>query len=313
MKIAFVGLGSIGKRHFKNVHTYLTQIGQAFTADLYRHSLRKPVDEEFKSLIHHTYEIHEDLSPSTHYDAVFITNPTSAHYETVKKFVPYCDSMFIEKPVFDHSHYSLDFLRNREMPICYVACPLRYSRVISYIKDHIDCSKVYAVRSICSSYLPDWRSDIDYRAVYSAHKEMGGGVAIDLIHEWDYLSYLFGHPVKGYSLQRKISHLEINSEDIAVYIAQSEQTVFELHLDYFGRKSIRELQIFLPDETISCDILNGTIQYLNAGKSILLNSKRNDFQMKEIEHFFNIINHRTPNSSTIEHAIKVLKYSQGEF
>ena len=65
----------------------------------------------------------------------------------------------------------------------YVACPLRYNAVIQYIKDNIDLQDVISVRSISSSYLPDWRPGVDYRKTYSAKKELGGGVSIDLIHE----------------------------------------------------------------------------------------------------------------------------------
>ena len=61
-----------------------------------------------------------------------------------------------------------------------------------YVKNNVDLSKVYSARAISSSYLPDWRPGQDYRTTYSAHKDMGGGVSIDLIHEWDYLSWLFG-------------------------------------------------------------------------------------------------------------------------
>ena len=43
---------------------------------------------------------------------------------------------------------------------------------------------------------------------YSAHKDMGGGVSIDLIHEWDYLTYLFGMPSEIYSILDKVSDLE---------------------------------------------------------------------------------------------------------
>ena len=62
---------------------------------------------------------------------------------------------------------------------------------------------VYSARVLCSSYLPGWRPGVDYRTVYSAHKDMGGGVTIDLIHEWDYLVELFGKPEKMYNFKRE--------------------------------------------------------------------------------------------------------------
>ena len=73
-----------------------------------------------------------------------------------------------------------------------------------------------SARVICSSYLPDWRPGVDYRTVYSAHKALGGGVTIDLIHEWDYLVDLFGVPQKLYNFKGTYSDLEIDSDDLSV-------------------------------------------------------------------------------------------------
>ena len=42
---------------------------------------------------------------------------------------------------------------------------------------------------------------VDHRTVYSARKALGGGVTIDLIHEWDYLVELFGVPEKLYTFK----------------------------------------------------------------------------------------------------------------
>ncbi len=69
------------------------------------------------------------------------------------------------------------------------------------LKDLLPALHPYCARVICSSYLPDWRPGVDYRTVYSAHKAMGGGVTIDLIHEWDYLVELFGVPQQLYNFK----------------------------------------------------------------------------------------------------------------
>jgi len=55
------------------------------------------------------------------------------------------------------------------------------------------------------------------------------------------------------------------------------------------------------------------VSYLKKGETIKLESERNAFQMAEIAHFFEIINNKTINDSTPEHAYRVLKIAKGEF
>ena len=307
MKIAFVGVGSIAKRHLGNVWEYLQ--GNC-TIDVYRSSDR-PLPEEIRKMIARQLPLSGPVED--HYDAVFITNPTSAHYDSVKKFAPYTGAFFIEKPVFDHTEYDLTAIEDFSEKICYVACPLRYNPVLQYVKQNIPCEDAYAVRAISSSYLPDWRPGQDYRTCYSAHKDMGGGVSIDLIHEWDYLFHLFGTPKQVKSIIDQVSRLEIHSDDIAVYIAKTEKTVIELHLDYFGKKSIRQLQIFLPEDIITCDILAGTVHYAVSGETIQLNGERNAYQMAEIAHFFEIQSGKIESDNDVQNAVNVLGCAMGTF
>lgn len=311
-KIAFCGLGSIGKRHLRNVCEYLNQKGNTFTIDLYRSKVGSDVPLDIRPLVTSIYSYDDIVESNIMYDVVFVTNPTSVHYDTIQKFKHRTKSFFIEKPVFDKTDIENSLFEELKDTICYVACPLRYSAALQYVKQNIDFSKSFSVRAISSSYLPDWRPGQDYRKCYSAHRDMGGGVGIDLIHEWDYLTWLFGTPVETYSIQRKISNLEIDSDDVAIYIGRTSKTSIELHLDYFGRSMIRTLEMFLPDDTIRCDIEDGRIEYLRTGKVIQLPSERNEYQMREIEHFFEIINNKIENDSTMEHAFHVLKLAKGE-
>lgn len=307
--IAFVGLGSIAKRHIKNVCDYILSCGNTFSIDLYRSSIDRPIAEEILPFVDESYlysgEVHRD------YDMVFITNPTSLHLETALKFRPHTKSLFIEKPVFDGFDVDEDIIEKLDEIPSYVACPLHYNPVLQYVKQNIDLSKVISVRAMSSSYLPDWRPGQDYRQTYSAHADLGGGVDIDLIHEWDYLTWIFGMPTICQAIVGKYSALEIDSNDTALYVAKNNLMTFELHLDYFGRKTQRTLDIFSQDDTIQCDLIAGTITYLKDGKTINVNAERNAFQMTEIKRFFDIAEGRTENDSNVEHGVKVLKLTKG--
>ena len=244
LRICFVGLGSIGKRHIKNVVHLLNQRNLDYEIDAVR-STDKPISPEINSLVDHLYYNVEELQGE--YDIIFITNPTVCHYDTIKRFGRYTKHMFIEKPVFHKYVEDIDQLNLNSDGIYYVACPLRYSAVLQDLKGRLSDEKVYSVRAISSSYLPDWRTGVDYRHVYSAHKNMGGGVTLDLIHELDYVVWLFGIPDWSYHLCGKFSELEIDSDDLSVYLLKYPDKAVEIHTDYFGRESVRKIELYCRD------------------------------------------------------------------
>ena len=305
MKIAFIGLGSIAKRHIKNLKEVLTDRGIDFSIDVFRHSGGEIDDAEVRSIVSGVYN--ENELTKYCYDIIFITNPTSLHFETIKKCAKQAKHLFIEKPVFDTTNVNLSELELQEGSVYYVACPLRYTAVLQYVKEYINLNEVFAVRAISSSYLPDWRPGIDYRKTYSANKDLGGGVAIDLIHEWDYLTAFFGFPKKVYGMETKVSALEITSNDLAAYIGVYNDKVIELHLDYFGRKTTRQMVLYTKDDAVVADLTESKVTYQKEGKVVDLAEDRNAFQKRELCHFLDIIEGKVANDNTIDNALKVLK------
>lgn len=306
--IAFVGMGSIGKRHINNVCDLISMQGDTYTIDLYRSSMNRALPEEITKKVHHHYFCSEPVQRD--YDMVFITNPTSMHFETALKYRNHTKALFIEKPVFSTGEVPIEQVKKLDEIISYVACPLRYNPVLQYVKNNLNLGKVFSVRAMSSSYLPDWRPGQDYRQTYSAHSDLGGGVDIDLIHEWDYLSWIFGMPEQCRALIGRISNLEIDSNDIALYVAQNNRMTFELHLDYFGRMPQRTLEIFTQDDTIRCDILAGTISFMKEGRILRFDNDRNAYQMAEMKHFFDMVEGRIANDSTVEHGVNVLNLAK---
>jgi len=307
-KIGIVGLGSIGKRHLMNMSRVLESRGMTYSIDLIRRKDSKPLDEALDKMISNVY-VEPDKIPND-YDVMWITGPTHLHYEAIQSFSGKTKNMFIEKPVFDRTEVDIAGLSLRAEGIYYVACPLRYTAVIQYVKNNVDLAAVYSARVISSSYLPDWRPGTDYRETYSAHEAQGGGVSIDLIHEWDYLMYLFGKPEQVLNYRGQFSRLEIDSDDLSVYIAKYKTLLAEVHLDYFGRTPIRELQLFTADETIVADLLNSEIRFLNRNEVLRFSEDRNAFQLKEIENFFDMLEGKKRNENDLETALATLKIAK---
>lgn len=297
MKICFFGLGSIGKKHLNNLSFILKEKNIDFEIHAYRSSNKLSGIEILDREIFELNTVDDD------YDIVFVTNPTSKHYETIKYMVNKTEHMFIEKPIFDDVDYDLKRI-NFGKGIYYIAAPLRYSSVIKKLKKIIKNFNIYSIRAISSSYLPDWRPKQDYRNTYSAKKELGGGVSIDLIHEWDYLTYLFGFPEKIFNLQGQFSHLDIDSEDLSIYIGEYKDKLVELHLDYFGRKTKREIELFTDEGLIKADFINNSI-ILPGGDNVKL--KDRDMYKSELKHFLDLIYVKAKNLNNPEHAFKVLK------
>lgn len=307
MKICFVGLGSIASRHIKNLKELFKD---DVLIDILRSGKGNKLHDDILEIIQTQYFDYEMLPKD--YDIIFITNPTRLHYETLQKLQEHAKHFFIEKPVFETGKEDVANLQLKRDSVYYVACPLRYTNVIQYLKENIDFNQVYSMRCISSSYLPDWRPGTDYRNTYSAKKELGGGVSIDLIHEWDYICYLAGQPKKVHSFIGRKSNLEINSDDLAVYIAEYPDKFVELHLDYLGRKAIRKIELFTKDDSIEADLIEQKIVYRKGNCFIDLNEERDSYQKRELLHFFDIVEGKCVNDNSIENACRTLCIARGE-
>lgn len=112
--------------------------------------------------------------------------------------------------------------------------------------------------------------------------------------------------------KRQLSDLEVDVEDVAVYVAEYEDKLLELHLDYFGRTPMRKLELIMKGDTVKCDLIKGTIVLQRENRSINFQQERNGFQIKELENFFKILNGEMENTNDLYHANRILGLAKGE-
>lgn len=284
LKLLFFGIGSIGKKH-ANI------IKENYDFDIYAYRTKQ--GQEKNDLKIKEFTCIEDAF-SIKPDVAFITNPTFLHIPTALECTKRNIDLFIEKPI-SHSIENVNELESeikQRKLFTYIAYNLRFHPIINNLKNIISTKteKPIFFKIVCSSYLPDWHPNQDYSKSYSAKNELGGGVVLDLSHEFDYICYLFGEikNISGYC--DKISDLNIESEDILeAHIDLNSGLRGNLHLNYFSLNNQRNIQIYYNDEYFEGDLLKNSIKTVKKnGKEKTLNFQCNinDTYKYQMQYFF---------------------------
>ena len=255
MKVLIIGLGSIALKHIKALQELYPSVV------IYALRRKGELSKKLEGVIE-VFNIN-DIEVDT-LSFILISNPTAVHYQTIKEVIAYKKPLFIEKPLFSdlskEANELVTKVEKQETPT-YVACNLRFLECIAKVKELIVGKRINEVNVYCGSYLPDWRPNVDFRKVYSANKEMGGGVHIDLIHELDYVYWLFGAPIHTQSFFSNKSSLNITAYDYANYLWEYDDFLVSVVLNHYRRDSKRTLEILTDEGTYLVDLLKNTILY----------------------------------------------------
>ena len=137
---------------------------------------------------------------------------------------------------------------------------------------------------------------------------MGGGVHLDLFHELDYVTWLFGLSNKTSAVLRNVSTLNIDAVDYANYSLQYPTFTANIVLNYYRRKPKRQLEIIFENETWTIDLIKNTI--INDQQEYLLQAT--DFQIKDtyaaqLDYFINCLKNNKEPMNGIQESLEILK------
>ena len=301
-KIIFFGLGSIGTRLARLIRQNFDYEVAAFRG---ASSTPNPYGiPEIRSETALT-----DYAP----EIAFITNPTSLHMETALHCAARGMHLFIEKPLshqLDGCEELMDLIRRNALLTC-VGCNLRFDPLIRRLKDLVEPHRINEARAVCSSWLPEWRPEQDYRTSYSARRELGGGIILDMIHEPDYCAWLFGNIARIDGTAGKRSNLEIDTEDFAdMQLTHETGVVSRVHMDYDTQTPQRKIEILGNGVYYKADLLSRTLTIGNEqGKRIVkLEAIERDYTyLQELRHFFEAIERGRPPMNGVAEHLTVLK------
>jgi predicted dehydrogenase len=260
VKFLIAGLGSIGRRHFRN----LIALDQRDIILLRTRKATLP-DAELAG-----YPVETDLQEALlkhKPDAVVVANPTSMHLDVALPATEAGCHILLEKPV-SHSLDRLDLLQETAQKSgskILVGFQFRYHPTLNRARELIQAGalgRILTVHTHWGEYLPQWHPWEDYRLSYASRADLGGGVIVTLTHPLDYLRYLLGDVDSLWSFNGHISPLEVDVDDVAeIGLKFVTGTVGGVHVNYFQRPPVHRLEIAGTKGTLRWDNADGNLHH----------------------------------------------------
>ena len=210
------------------------------------------------------------------FDYIIISSNTSKHFTHIKYIEKNFNNkkILVEKPLFN-KFQKIKIKKNK----VFVGYNLRFHPLIQYLKTNLERSKIFNIKVICNSYLPDWRKNINFKKSSSSNKSKGGGVILDLSHEIDYIRWIFGKISLKFVKRGRISKITKNTEDYLYLNGKVKKTNLSLDLNYFSRIPKRLIFIDAKDFAVSLDLISNSyiIKYKNKTLKKNLRNFNNNF------------------------------------
>ncbi len=313
MKILIAGLGSIGRRHLRN----LLALGETDLV-LYRTHLATLPEDELAA-----FPTETDLASALrrHPEAVIISNPTSLHLEVAIPAAEAGCHLFLEKPL-SHSLERLDDLQAalaRGGGRAFTAFQFRFHPGLQLVKNLLSQNAIgrpLSLRAHWGEYLPGWHPWEDYRLGYSARSDLGGGVVLTLCHPLDYLRWLLGEASALSAFTARLGDLNLDVEDTVEITLQYQSGVLgSVHLDYNQRPSAHWMELIGTQGTLRWDNADGAVRLWSSRDEPAAwqvfpappNFERNHLFVAEMQHFLAVARGEALPLCTLEDGIQALR------
>lgn len=265
MKALVIGHGSIGSRHTRILTELGCQVAVVSLRDI-------PVENRFPCIRQALCE----FAPHS----VVIASETSRHRADLMELAAndFGGAVLVEKPLF---RIAEDVPENR---FCrgYVAYNMRFHPLSQRLYQLVAGERVLSVQAYVGQYLPSWRPGRDYREVYSARTDAGGGVLRDLSHELDLLNWLLGGWRTLTAQGGHLSHLEIDSEDVYSLMLTTECCpVVSVQMNYLDRLGRRRIIINTDRHSFEADYGLGRLMIDDTSEDLLVDRDYSYCQMHQ--------------------------------
>lgn len=320
VRVLVAGLGAIGQRHARNLRAICgdgiellayrrRRLPHVVTEKLERDDSRN-VEDELGLTVFDDLDAALGAGP----DAVFVCTPSSGHIDIARSAASAGCHLFIEKPI-SNTLDGVEELRETvaaKKLVALVGCQWRYHPAVRWLRDVLQAQTLGPlVRAELDygEYLPDWHPYEDYRTSYAARAELGGGVVLTQIHDYDLAWWLFGAPRTVSATGGHLSDLEIDVEDTVDAQLEGAAVPVTIRQCFASRPPRRTVSVDGETGSVTLDLLTGRISSdpRLASAGAFADYQRNQMFMDEARHFLACVSGEERPAVPLEDGIAVLR------
>lgn len=240
MKVAVIGLGSMGKRRIRLIQKYnrAIEIIGVDTNEERREACTKEYNIE-------TYESLIDLINENELNCSFICTSPLSHQKIINQCLNQGIHVFTELNLVSDGYDENIALAKEKDLVLFLSSTFLYRDEIKKIKSSVENAKCLLNYTYhVGQYLPDWHPWENYKDFFVGDKRSNGCREIFAI-ELPWLTDVFGDIVKVDVVKDKVSSLNIDYNDnYLVIIQHSTGHKGTLAVDVLSRKAVRNLEVF---------------------------------------------------------------------
>ena len=289
-KVLVIGSGSIAKRHLANFRQLLPDAEVACVSA----SGRSLADGETTATTQlQSIAVAIAWTP----DLAVVASPAPLHLKHALQLLEAGVPVLIEKPLSDSLECARQVapflaLHSDRIEVAYNLRFLSSAQRMKTLVDEACAGSILGIRIEVGQYLPDWRPQADYRSQVSANRSLGGGVLLELSHELDYLTWLFGRFDKVFCIATNSGQLEIDVEDRADILLSRDDLTAQVHMDFLQRRASRSCKVIGSTGTLHWDLIaNRIVLEQPSGDEVLFSDPsvdRNDMYIEMLRGFIEL-------------------------
>jgi predicted dehydrogenase len=308
MNVLILGLGSIGKRHARCFLEAGADAVSGFDPDPERRAA-------FAALFGAQVYDDQDEALGAAPDLAVVASPNVFHARQAIAAIRAGNAVLVEKPLAGDLEEAEALARlSREVSaFVHMGSNWKFHPAFTAIKAWLEDGRIGRVTGgqvVAGGWLPDWHPGEDYRRMYAARADLGGGAVLDT-HELDMLTWLLGPVATLRGFTARSGALEIETEDVAACaLAFESGALVTLLADYIQRIPRRRYLLSGDEGTIEWDLQDGAARLRLPGRpdaeTVDAGEALNAMYLRQARHVLDALDSGAPPMTGIDQALSVL-------